>query len=196
MSGRWHSPKVVVTMKSNSLPGFHSPSASTEAPLEMLSACHGRVEAQCQTLQRLVAHLQQHGADLPAQQAAEAVMRYFDTAARHHHEDEEHDLFPALLESVAGSDAVCLQDLIRTLTADHRALENAWHTLRQALNAVKNGGATQPTPDMVTAFVQRYAQHIEQEETQLLPMAQRLLDEPALQQIGQAMRERRGIGPV
>lgn len=41
-------------------------------------------------------------------------MRYFDTAARHH-EDEEQDLFPALLESMAGSDAVCLRELTASL---------------------------------------------------------------------------------
>lgn len=191
-----HTSKVVVKMKSNSLPGFHSPSASTEAPLEMLSACHGRVENQCQTLQRLVAHLGKIGCDQPAQEAATAVMRYFDTAAKHHHEDEEQDLFPALLESVAGSDAVCLKDLIDALTRDHRSLENTWHQLRQALQAVLAGDATQLTADNVTGFVQAYEAHIAQEENNLLPMAQRLLSETALQQVGRAMRERRGIAPV
>lgn len=55
--------------------------------------------------------------------AAHAVMRYFDSAARHHHEDEELDLFPALLESMAGSEAVCLRDLTASLCNDHRRLE-------------------------------------------------------------------------
>jgi hypothetical protein len=50
-------------------------------------------------------------------------MRYFDTAARHHHEDEELDLFPALLECVAGPDAVCLRQLTAALCSDHRLLE-------------------------------------------------------------------------
>jgi iron-sulfur cluster repair protein YtfE (RIC family) len=93
------------------LPGHSAPAVGFEVPLEMLAACHGRVQHQCETLLRLVTHLQTHGADRPAQEAASAVMRYFDTAARHHHEDEEQDLFPALLESMAGSDAVCLRDL-------------------------------------------------------------------------------------
>ena len=81
----------------------------------MLAACHGRVEKQCQALERLQTHLPVHGSDLQAQEAASAIMRYFDTAARHHHEDEEQDLFPALLESMAGSDAVCIQDLTASL---------------------------------------------------------------------------------
>jgi hypothetical protein len=44
-------------------------------------------------------------------------MRYFDVAARQHHEDEEQDLYPALLESMAGSDAICLRQV-----GFHRAL--------------------------------------------------------------------------
>ena len=42
-------------------PGFNAPAAGFEAPLEMLSACHGRVENQCQTLLRLVPHLAENG---------------------------------------------------------------------------------------------------------------------------------------
>ena len=74
-----------------SLPGFSSPAAGPEAPLDMLAACHTRVEKQCQTLLRLQPHLMEHGSDAAAREAASAVMRYFDTAAKHHHEDEEQD---------------------------------------------------------------------------------------------------------
>jgi iron-sulfur cluster repair protein YtfE (RIC family) len=115
------------------LPGHSAPAVGFEVPLEMLAACHGRVQHQCETLLRLVTHLQTHGADRPAQEAASAVMRYFDTAARHHHEDEEQDLFPALLESMAGSDAVCLRELTASLCSDHRLLEQRWAALRQRL---------------------------------------------------------------
>lgn len=102
------------------LPGHSAPAVGFEVPLEMLAACHGRVQHQCETLQRLVAHLQAHGADRLAQEAASAVIRYFDTAARHHHEEEEQDLFPALMESMAGSDAVCLRELTSSLCVDSR----------------------------------------------------------------------------
>ena len=60
-------------------PGHAAPAAGFEVPLEMLAACHGRVEAQCATLRRLVAHLAAHGADEQARDAARAVMRYFDS---------------------------------------------------------------------------------------------------------------------
>ncbi len=100
--------------------GRSLPVGGFEAPLEMLSACHGRIERQCATLRRLVPHLASHGADEGARTAAANVMRYFDTAAKHHHEDEEKDLFPALIESVAGSDPVCLREMTQAFMAEHR----------------------------------------------------------------------------
>lgn len=178
------------------LPGHSTPAVGFEVPLEMLAACHGRVQHQCETLLRLVTHLQTHGSDRPAQEAAVAVMRYFDTAARHHHEDEEQDLFPALLESMAGSDAVCLRELTATLCNDHRALERRWAGLRQRLLQVSEGNAAALDDGDVAGFVQRYEQHIAREEAELLPMAVRLLSDVELDRIGLAMRMRRGVGPV
>ena len=176
-----------------SLPGHSTPAVGFEVPLEMLAACHGRVQHQCETLQRLLAHLKDHGADRPAQEAARAVMRYFDTAARHHHEDEEQDLFPALLESMAGSDAVCLRELTAALCNDHRTLEERWGGLRQRLSQVADGSEASLDDDDVAGFVQLYEQHIAREETELLPMAARLLNDAELDRIGLAMRIRRGV---
>jgi len=102
---------------SDTLPGSCAPGAGFEAPLEMLSACHARIERQCATLRRLVPHLAAHGTDADARAAAAAVMRYFDTSAVHHHADEEADLFPALLEAIPGSDPVCLRELVDALPA-------------------------------------------------------------------------------
>ncbi len=99
-------------------PGHSAPSGGFEVLLAMLSACHHRVERQCATLRRLVAHLASNGTDEDARTAAAAVMRYFDTSAKDHHADEETDLFPAIMESMAGSDAVCIRDLSESLSPD------------------------------------------------------------------------------
>jgi hemerythrin-like domain-containing protein len=175
------------------LPGHSAPAVGFEVPLEMLAACHGRVQHQCETLQRLLAHLRSQGADRSAQEAAHAVVRYFDTAARHHHEDEEQDLFPALLESMAGSDAVCLRELTAALCHDHRLLEQRWAALRQRLSQIAEGGTSTLEVDEVAGFVQLYEQHIAREEAELLPMAARLLSDVELDRIGLAMRTRRGV---
>ena len=176
------------------LPGHAAPVASFEVPLEMLSACHGRIDRQCATLHALVPHLAVQGADPAAREAATAVMRYFDSAAPQHHADEEEDLFPALLESMAGSDAVCVRELIATLVAEHRALEAAWRRVRAALEAIVAGSADARLAGAdVQALAGLYERHIAREESELLPMAARLLDDAALERIGRAMRARRGI---
>ncbi len=178
---------------STSFPGFSGPAASTEVPLEMLAACHIRIERQCSTLKRLAPHLVEHGADSQARQAALSIMRYFDTSALHHHQDEEENLFPALLESMAGSDPVCLRQMTEGLIADHRQLERLWGRLRPVLAQVVAGKAVLLPPADVEAFTGLYERHTRFEEDELFPMATRLLSDAELDRIGQAMRERRGI---
>lgn len=175
-------------------PGFSAPAAGPEAPLELLAACHERMARQCATLRRLAHHVDEHGPDSTAQTAAMSVLRYFDTAAVHHHLDEEEDLFPALIESVAGSDAVCLRALIEGLIGEHRELEAAWRGLHDALQSCSKGQQARLDLARVEAFCTLYAAHIQRENDELLPMAARLIDDRALAEIGQAMRARRGGG--
>ena len=175
------------------LPGHSAPAADFDAPLAMLADCHRRVERQCATLERLGPHLAAHGADGPAREAALAVLRYFDTAAPNHHADEEDDLFPALIEAMAGSDAVCIREIIAALTADHRELERRWAVLRRVLATVAAGQPATLNDDAVQAFAALYARHIAREEGELLPMAKRLLGDADLDRIGAAMRRRRGL---
>lgn len=184
----------MISRPSRSLPGHHAPAAGFDEPLALLGACHERMAARCATLQRLPAHLAQHGADGPAREAIAAVLRYFDSAAPHHHADEEHDLFPALIDSMAGSDAVCLRQLTQGLAAEHRVLERQWQGLRLALQQVLDGQSKALSAAAVEAFVGTYRAHTAREDAELLPMAARLLDDAALAQIGQAMQARRQAG--
>lgn len=173
------------------LPGHSAAAVGFEVPLEMLAACHGRVQAQCATLRRLASHLTTHGADRQARDAAAAVMRYFDTSAVQHHADEEVDLFPALIESMAGSDAVCLRELTTSLTTEHRELEQRWRALRTRLEQVVRAEAANLPDDEVHGFIALYERHIAREEAELLPLAARLLSDAELDRVGLAMRARR-----
>jgi hemerythrin-like domain-containing protein len=176
----------------HALAGHSAPSVGFEVPLEMLAACHLRVQAQCATLLRLVPHLATHGADGQAREAASAVMRYFDSSARHHHDDEERDLFPALIGAAAGSEAARLREMVAALCADHRALEARWRGLRPLLEQVAAGTTPALAAADVPGFAALYVSHIAREEADLLPMAARLLGAPELDRIGLAMRARRG----
>ena len=174
-------------------PGFDAPAAGFEAPLEMLSACHGRVESQCQTLLRLPPHLTANGPDQAAREAAQNIMRYFDTSARHHHADEEEDLFPALLQSAPAAEITPLRELIAALQAQHSELEQAWVELRWKLEGVWLGTLHELSADEVGRLVELYRSHIAREEEELLPLAARMLGLAQLDVIGRAMRLRRGI---
>lgn len=177
-----------------SFPGGPAPAPGADDPLALLSACHGRIARQCATLDRLAAHVAAHGSDAAAQTAAASVARYFDTAAVHHHEDEEKDLFPALIESMAGSDAGCLHALVQGLVAEHRRLAGLWTPLRQAMSEISAGRPAVLPLEQVRAFTEAYAAHIQREEDELLPMAARLISDDVLVEIGQAMTSRRGGG--
>jgi hemerythrin-like domain-containing protein len=92
---------------------------------------------------------------------------------------------------MAGSDAVCLRELTAALTAEHRELEARWQALREVLAQVAAGQTVPLAQADVSSFAQIYAAHIAREESELLPMAQRLLSDVELDRIGLAMRMRR-----
>lgn len=190
-------PELAAPTNDPSQPGPAAPARGSEAPLQALAACHDRIEALCDSLLHLVAHLARQGADLHAQQVAGALMLGFEEASLQHHADEESDLFPALIESMAGSDAHCLRALTRGLTAEHRQVENDWRGLRRWLSQVANGQVTAATGADPAAFVDACQQHIARERAELLPMAARLLSDAELDRIGQAMCARRAaVQPV
>jgi hemerythrin-like domain-containing protein len=175
---------------------FPSPAGSFEVPLEMLAACHGRIRDKCATLVKMRSHVAAHGADAAASAAARGVIRYFDSAALDHHADEEEDLFPALLEAMAGSDPVCIRELTGSLADEHRQLARLWVPVRAWLAAVEARQVLLPDSGQIDPFVELYERHAIREEHELFPMAERLLGAQELERIGRSMRLRRGITSI
>jgi len=163
-------------------PGF-------ERPLEVLEACHGRIAKQCDTLEKILAHLPAHGADAQAQQAARAVLAYFDTAAVHHHDDEERNLFP-LLEQ-AGAPGAC--DLVEALTLEHDELALLWRRLSPALRQLGTGAANALDEALARRFIALNRSHLEFENTHVLPLARQTLGAADVERLGRAMAARRGV---
>lgn len=162
-----------------------------ETPLEMLEACHGRLQAQLATLARLAAWLPEHGADRQAAQAAANVMRYFDLAAVNHHLDEEEDLFPVLLERVDEPRRSALGELIEWILADHQRMFAAWAAMREKLEAISRGEGAALSASEVESFAEHYRRHIAREEGELLPYARELLTEQDLVALTATMTARR-----
>ncbi|HEX9627778.1 MAG TPA: hemerythrin domain-containing protein [Acidiferrobacterales bacterium] len=166
------------------------PAPGFDQPIALLRACHGRIQRYLATLERLAGHLRETGADPAARAAADEIVRYFSTAGRHHHEDEEVDLFPLLLRADPALD----QTLAR-LERDHAAMADAWTELEAALTGLSP--ATDPVAFAASAarFRAPYAEHIAIEEAEVFDRAEQVLSAGQLAGLGRRMAARRGVKP-
>jgi pyridoxamine 5'-phosphate oxidase len=165
-------------------------------PIAVLKHCHDRIRKQLATLEKLQAHLPQHGADAEARQAAQAVLKYFSNAAHLHHEDEEHDLLPMLQATAQGDDAALLQDLVPRILAQHQQMDRDWLAIKAQLDKIATGADPALSAAAVQQFAEAYTAHMGVEETHIAPMAKRLFSAEQMRLLGDAMQQRRGIAPA
>ncbi|WP_313030634.1 pyridoxamine 5'-phosphate oxidase [Massilia alkalitolerans] len=173
---------------------LHDTAPDFDQPIAVLKHCHDRIRKQLTTLDKLLAHLPEFGADEQARQAAAAVLKYFEKAAHLHHDDEEQDLIPMLRAVAQGEDAATLQALAPVILQDHKDMDAIWQDLHEQLTAIAEGGSTVLSASAVQRFSQRYLSHMEREEGTMAPMALRLFSPEQMAQLGKAMQARRGIG--
>lgn len=164
-----------------------APAVGFDQPYEMLEACHERVERSLSLLLRLGAHLQARGeVDQQARDAASDVLRYFDIAAPHHHEDEERHVLPLLRQIGRG-------ELADRIAADHVQMHAAYLALRPGLEALLDQGLM-PDAGAWSAFAALYRAHIVLEEAYAYPPARALSDADRLAAMGAEMATRRRSG--
>jgi pyridoxamine 5'-phosphate oxidase len=168
------------------------PGPSFDEPLEMLAACHERIEAQLATLERLGPHLETHGCDAEARSAAQAVLRYFDTGGTLHHQDEDEDLFPLLRHRAAAQGRAEIAAAIDELEREHETMDSQWERLRQRLLAIVEGEARLDSEE-VTRFAWLYRRHMDREGAAVLPFARETLETPERAALGERMAARRNI---
>jgi hemerythrin-like domain-containing protein len=178
------------------LPGHSAPGVGFEAPFEMLDACHERVERMLRLLGKIREHVTAHGADAQARDAARDVMRYFDQAGPHHHEDEERHVFPPLL---AQRDPAVLAVVIR-LQHDHRDMAVMWAQVRASLLALVEAGEgwagfSAEEAQRFDAYDALYRRHLVDENGVAYPQARRLIRGQELQAMSADMMARRGVVP-
>lgn len=176
-------------MTSAPFPLHRSPAAGFDQPFELLAACHERMARTLALLERLGAHLAQHGCDTVARSAASDVLRYFDMAAPLHHQDEELHVLPRLREQGQAA-------LAARLRAEHRVMEHEWAALRPDLVAVQAGtldiGALGAARARWTSFATLYRGHLGVEDAQAFPAARDALTLDEARTMGQDMAHRRG----
>lgn len=157
------------------------PAPDFSDPIGMLKACHLRMLEHCELLEKIDAHIQTNGLDKEAVEAAQKAYRYFSTAAHHHHMDEEEDIFPWVPDFA----------LLDELLAQHKIINELWEALEPALSGLAEGENCNAFGELIKPFVATYREHIEIEDTQVIPKAAFILNSEQLKEIGQHMQERR-----
>jgi hypothetical protein len=112
-----------------------------------------------------------------------------------HRLDLEGDLLPALLDSMAGSDAVCIRHMREGVAADLLAIELKWSALQERLELAETGAGAESVVAQGELLTQAIDRLIVFERTELLPMAERLLSDESLTRIRDALRARRQAKP-
>jgi len=176
-----------------SLPGFGAPAPGFDEPLEMLHACHGRIQAQLATLEKLVPHLAREGCDAPAREAARAVMRYFDLAGVQHHRDEEEDLFPILRRRAAERGRADVAGALEELEREHLAMNEAYARVRERLAEIAEARSARLDIEEVARFAWIYRSHILREESAAFGFAAEALSGEERAALGARMAQRRGV---
>jgi hypothetical protein len=95
----------------------------------------------------------------------------------------EDRVLPALVEAMAGSDAVCLRDLAERLANERSQLDRCWRAKMRPQLATGASGAAE-----LQAWISAFEGHLRRIDDELLPMIPRLLDDEALDALGRACR--------
>ena len=154
-------------------PALHERTARSEAAgFKALDAAHAAAAAMLLQFRQLVQGLASGGIGPTAQRSAREVLMYFQGPGRHHHEDEERLVFPALLHS--GDAALVAQ--VRRLQQDHHWLDQDWREFEPHVRAVAEGYNGYDLPFLEAAlpvFEALYQDHIALEENEVYPAARR-----------------------
>jgi hypothetical protein len=145
----------------------------TESPLTNFNQCHIGILHHFERLSELPALL---GPAMLAQKIASQAVDFFHRGMLAHHQEEESELFPAVLHSATvGEERLRVAQLVENLVQEHRVLEHLWEALEPALKKVAKGQEADLDTANLQALVARYSAHAEAEERIFLPLAEKIL---------------------
>ena len=168
------------------------PDSGFDDPIGMLTDCHRRIERFLDIV-RVVAERAAGRALTDEESAAvQAALEYFHVGGQRHNADEEQSLFPRLREASAGEEFT----EIHGLESDHQDASKLHETVEQLYAKWITGGELdakeQNDLQSATGQLKRlYEEHIRTEEKVVFPRAAKVLNQHAIQAIGQEFRARR-----
>ncbi len=156
-------------------------------PLGLISACHQRIRDHASLLELIVVRFEKGEIDADVREAAKKVHTYFNTAAKHHHQDEEKDIFPLLIRQ-----SLKIADIIHKLKQDHQHHAELWSVIEPVLKRLPET-LDDHFKQSVVEFCTLQKEHVNIEDEDLFAMAKHILSSEQLKKIGKAMAERRGV---
>jgi hypothetical protein len=153
---------------------MHSkPDNPLDDPIQDFSTCHvGIVKA----LRDLGALSRQQGMVPGTREAASYILTFFHDVVAAHHNEEESELFPAVLEdATAGEEHAKVQAITSRLVDEHRRVEARFAEIAAILSNIASGGKARLDESMVDSFVNDYIAHAQFEEAVFLPLSQAIL---------------------
>ena len=150
-----------------------NPAIDTDEPLNNFSHCHAGILRHLDDFGQLPALLE------PAQrlrQIAERFVEFFREAVFEHHQEEERELFPAVLASAEpGPERQRVQQMVDQLTREHRDVEAQWKQLEPLIKKLAKGQPADVNPQAVSSLVAQYQAHARFEEQEFLPLSEIIL---------------------
>jgi hemerythrin-like domain-containing protein len=175
------------------------PEHSFDEPLGLLSDCHRRIEKFLDVMIRVLERSNGGNKLLSADEhsALEAALRYFKNAAPRHTQDEEQSLFPRLRASNDPAAHAALAR-IEALETDHRKADAMHEEADRLCRRWLDGGSISTSDaerlnQLLHDLRDTYAGHIALEDSELFPLAARVLKEQELKAVGAEMARRRGL---
>ena len=164
--------------------------AEAASPLAALSAFQASGVASFDALRRLARRSSTAAVDVSERDAAHAALAWVDRCVAVHHRVLEDVLLPELIESMAGSDPVCLRELAAAAIAGHHAMERPWRIVRPGCAALSNGSPEALDAGAVLALVDACRANFLRADRELIPLAGRLLDDAALTRLRKCLETR------
>jgi hemerythrin-like domain-containing protein len=166
-------------------------------PLGLLSDCHRRIERFLNLLFIVVSQSTEAKLRTEERQALETALRYFREAAPKHTRDEEESLFPRLRAS-QNPQAQAALSMLDTLHEDHETADISHQQvevlcLQWLSDDYLQEESRNRLSQLLTGLKSIYERHIAVEDTQIFPLARKILNTSQLQSIASEMASRRGI---
>ena len=165
-------------------------STEAAAPLQDFSKCHVGFVTVLETALGLPEMI---AAAARSRTCAADMLKMFHDRLLAHHDDEERDLFPAVLRvAQPGGEADRARSMVEQLTREPREIAQLWKQLEPAVQAIANGYLPQLDSALLDELVRRFNEHVRVEEEEFLPFAHQVLARQAedMAMLGMALHQR------